>query len=75
MKSCLGLMFSLVLVVFVVGGGLFLWYLSDSAEFSHTNKTPPPISAIPPKAIPVRPSVATPARPRVANPVGTPGNR
>jgi hypothetical protein len=67
MKSCLAVMFSLVLSVFVVGGGIFLWYLSDSAEFSRNAKTPPPVSAIPPKAIPVRP--------RVANPVGTPGNR
>ena len=72
MKSCLGLMFSLVLAVFVVGGGIFLWYLSDSTEFSRNAKTSPTLSAIPPKALPVRPPVATPVRPPVATPVRPP---
>lgn len=54
MKSCLGLLFTLLVFVLVVGGGALIWYLSSTAEFTR-NTTPPATSAAPPKASPVRP--------------------
>jgi hypothetical protein len=54
MKSCLGLLFTLSVFTFVVGGGALIWYLSHSAEFSRTDGSPSAATANPPKAIPVR---------------------
>ena len=34
MKSCLGLLFTLIVLIAVIGGGALLWYLSDNTEFS-----------------------------------------
>ncbi len=34
MKSCLGLLFILAILLAVVGGGGLIWYLSNTAEFS-----------------------------------------
>ncbi len=34
MKSCLGLLLTLLILIAVVGTGVALWYLSDTAEFS-----------------------------------------
>jgi len=34
MKSFLGVLFTLVVLVAVIGGGAVLWYLSSTAEFS-----------------------------------------
>jgi hypothetical protein len=34
MKSCLGLLFTLIVLIAVIGGGALLWYLSDTTEFS-----------------------------------------
>ena len=38
MKSCLGLFFALLILLAVVGGGITLWYLSKSTEFSRTDR-------------------------------------
>ncbi len=46
MKSCLGLLFVILVFTVVVGGGALIWYLSNSAEFSRKDA--------PPKAIPAR---------------------
>jgi len=40
MKSCLGVLFTLFILLAVLGTGGLLWYLSDTAEF--TRKTPAP---------------------------------
>lgn len=40
MKSCLGLLFVLIALTVVFGGGALIWYLSDTAEFSRQD-TPP----------------------------------
>ena len=40
MKSCLGLLFTLLVFTIVVGGGALIWYLGHSAEFSRD--APPP---------------------------------
>jgi hypothetical protein len=50
-KSCLGLLFTLLVFAIVVGGGAVIWYLSDTAEFSRTGNG---AGAAPPKARPVR---------------------
>jgi hypothetical protein len=34
MKSCLGLLFTLLILIAVIGTGAAIWYLSDTAEFS-----------------------------------------
>ncbi|MCW1912460.1 hypothetical protein OJ996_02675 [Luteolibacter sp. GHJ8] len=34
MKSCLGLLLTLLILVAVVGTGAAIWYLSGTAEFS-----------------------------------------
>lgn len=34
MKSCLGLLLTLLILIAVIGTGVTLWYMSDSAEFS-----------------------------------------
>lgn len=34
MKSCLGLLLALIILVAVIGSGAAIWYLSDTAEFS-----------------------------------------
>jgi len=46
MKSCLSLIFVLVIFVAIVGGTALLWYLSRTTEFSRVDN----------------PSVAAPAR-------------
>lgn len=51
MKSCLGLLATLVLFTLVIGGGALIWYLSHTAEFSRQGQSPA-TSAAPPKAIP-----------------------
>jgi hypothetical protein len=47
MKSCLGLLFILLVFTLVVGGGGLIWYLSRSAEFSRKD-------APAPRAVPAR---------------------
>ena len=42
MKSCLGLLFTLLVFTVVIGGGALIWYLSLSAEFSRTGAPPAP---------------------------------
>lgn len=34
MKSCLGLLLTLLILVAVIGTGALIWYLSDTAEFA-----------------------------------------
>ena len=63
MKSCLGLLVTLLVFTIVIGGGALIWYLSYSAEFSRAGKAPAAASAMPPKATPVKPPVAIPVRP------------
>lgn len=58
MKSCLGLLFTLLVFTLVVGGGALIWYLSSTAEFSRKGITPDAASALPPKAKPVPPATA-----------------
>ena len=50
-KSCLGLLFTLLVFSIVVGGGALIWYLSDTAEFGRTGNG---AAAAPPKARPVQ---------------------
>ena len=38
MKSCLGLLISMLILVAVLAAGAGIWYLSKSAEFSRTDK-------------------------------------
>lgn len=38
MKSCLGLIFVLLILIAVVGGGALLWYLSHTTEFSRSDR-------------------------------------
>jgi hypothetical protein len=47
MKSCLGLLYILLVFTLVVGGGGLIWYLSHSAEFSRKD-------AAAPRAVPAR---------------------
>ena len=69
MKSCLGLLFTLLVFTLVVGGGAMIWYLSDTAEFSRTDgksaRGAANATGNPPRAIPVIPEKtprATPVR-------------
>ena len=48
MKSCLGLLLVLFLCVVVVGGAAFVFYLSQSAEFSRKDAGAPPAARIVP---------------------------
>lgn len=34
MKSCLGLLLALIILLAVIGTGAAIWYLSDTAEFT-----------------------------------------
>lgn len=34
MKTLLGMLFTLLLFIIIIGGGTFIWYLSHTAEFS-----------------------------------------
>jgi hypothetical protein len=34
MKSCLGLLLALIILLAVLGTGAAIWYLSDTAEFT-----------------------------------------
>lgn len=36
MKSLLGMLFTLAVLFMVIGGGVLLWYLSDTVEISRT---------------------------------------
>ena len=40
MKSCLGLLFTVLAFTVVVGGAGLIWYLSNTAEFSRQVSTP-----------------------------------
>lgn len=53
MKSCLGLLIVLLVFVAVVGGGVLIWHLSSTAEF--TRKPLPAAQGAPPRAVPVKP--------------------
>lgn len=67
MKSCLGLLITLLVFTLVVGGGALIWYLSNTAEFSRTDAKPATgaVSSTgnPPKAIPVIPDKTPKAKP------------
>jgi ABC-type transporter Mla subunit MlaD len=39
MKSCLGVLFTLLVLIAVIGGGAWLWYLSSTTQI--TRKAPP----------------------------------
>lgn len=69
MKSCLGLLFSLLILLVVIGTVAGLWYLSYSTNFSRPGASAanPPAAAAPPRALPVNP--AAPATPPRATPV------
>ncbi|MEO7098190.1 MAG: hypothetical protein ABI162_02430 [Luteolibacter sp.] len=57
MKSCLGLLFALLIFVAVIGGGALIWYLSTTAEFSRTAVSSAANGKnAPPAAIPVHPA-------------------
>jgi hypothetical protein len=62
MKSCLGLIFILLVFTLVVGGGALIWHLSSTAEFSRGNGAAATGTTTPPKAIPVSPPRAVPVR-------------
>ncbi len=63
MKSCLGLLFALLVFVAVIGGGALIWYLSRSSEFSRPAATAAAAGKnAPPVAIPVRPAAPAPAK-------------
>ncbi len=34
MKSCLGMLITLIILLAVIGSGAAIWYLSDTAEFT-----------------------------------------
>lgn len=34
MKSCFGLLVTLIILIAVIGTGAAIWYMSDTAEFS-----------------------------------------
>jgi hypothetical protein len=53
MKSCLGLLITLLIFILVIGGGALIWYLSYSTEFSRDGSPPATSSGLPPKAVPV----------------------
>jgi hypothetical protein len=40
MKSCLGMLLALLLLVCVIGGGALLWYLSRTSEFTRKDAAP-----------------------------------
>jgi len=40
MKSCLGLLFTVLAFTIVVGGAGLIWYLSNTAEFSRQVPAP-----------------------------------
>jgi hypothetical protein len=42
MKSCLGLLITLIIFTLVIGGGGLIWYLSSSSEFSRDASPPVP---------------------------------
>jgi hypothetical protein len=75
MKSCLGLLFVLIVFTVVLGGGALIWYLSNTAEFSRNGAASATTSATPPKATPVRPQPGKPGQPPVAIPVREPQRR
>ncbi len=61
MKSCLGILLVFSSFVAVIGGAAFIWYLSNTAEFSRKDlpgmsapKAAVPIPQTTPKAQPVR---------------------
>ena len=78
MKSCLGLLLSLLILLVVVGTAGGIWYLSQSATFSrHSGVMQPPGTAAhpaaPPKAVLVSPNTPPPpATPPKAIPVTPP---
>jgi len=48
MKSSLGMLFIVLLLFVVVGGGAFIWYLSQTAEFSQQPTPAAAGTALPP---------------------------
>jgi len=48
MKSILGMLFTVLLLIVVVGGGSFIWYLSHTAEFSQKTASDAAETALPP---------------------------
>jgi flagellar basal body-associated protein FliL len=61
MKSCLGLLLVLLVMVAVLGTGGLIWYLSSNAEF--TRKDAPEATAAP-SATPLPPVKPAAPRPR-----------
>jgi len=49
MKSLLGMLFTVLLFIVVVGGGALIWYLNHTAEFS-LKATPDSSETAPPPA-------------------------
>lgn len=52
MKSCLGILLAIAILVSLVGGLAMVWYLSSSTEFSRgsveaTGEIPPPVPGKP----------------------------
>ena len=40
MKSCLGMIIAIVILIAVLGGAAGIWYLSHSSEFSRKGEAP-----------------------------------
>lgn len=40
MKSCLSLLFVMVIFIAIVGGAALLWHLSNTTEFSRASQAP-----------------------------------
>lgn len=61
MKSCLGLLLVLFIMIAVIGTGGLIWYLSSNAEFSRKSA---PGAGSPPAAAPLPPAKPPAPRPR-----------
>ncbi|MEI7928402.1 MAG: hypothetical protein WCH40_07615 [Verrucomicrobiales bacterium] len=59
MKSCLGLLLVLLVVVAVLGAGGLIWYLSSTAEFSRKDAASARLPAASPSTAP-RPTIPPP---------------
>ncbi len=61
MKSCLGTLLLMLVIIALVGGGALIWYLSNNSEFTRTDGS---ASAVP--SAPAKPIVPVPnPKPRV----------
>jgi hypothetical protein len=47
MKSCLGILLAFFTIVVLLGGGVFIWYLSYSTEFSRAGTQAKPAQSTP----------------------------